>query len=30
VRKRGARDVVELDWWQRAEVGGTVFTFLPA
>ena len=30
LRKRGARDVVELDWWQTAEIGGTVFTFLPA
>jgi L-ascorbate metabolism protein UlaG (beta-lactamase superfamily) len=30
VRRRGARDVVELDWWQVAEVDGTTFTFLPA
>ena len=30
LRKRGARDVIELDWWQTAEIGGTVFTFLPA
>lgn len=30
VRDRGGRDVVELDWWQSAEAGGTTFTFLPA
>lgn len=30
LRKRGARDVVELDWWQTTEIGGTLFTFLPA
>jgi L-ascorbate metabolism protein UlaG (beta-lactamase superfamily) len=30
VRRRGARDVTELDWWQSAEIGGTTFTLLPA
>jgi L-ascorbate metabolism protein UlaG (beta-lactamase superfamily) len=30
VRRRGGRDVRELDWWQSTEVGGTRFTFLPA
>lgn len=30
VRRRGGRDVVELDWWQSVEVGGTRFTLLPA
>jgi L-ascorbate metabolism protein UlaG (beta-lactamase superfamily) len=30
LRKRGARDVIELDWWRTAEIGGTVFTLLPA
>lgn len=30
LRKRGARDVRELDWWQSAEIDGTTFTLLPA
>ncbi len=30
VRRHGAREVRELDWWQTAEIDGTTFTFLPA
>jgi L-ascorbate metabolism protein UlaG (beta-lactamase superfamily) len=26
---RGMRDVVELDWWEHAELGGTRFTLTP-
>ena len=30
LRKRGVRDVRELDWWESVEVDGTRFTCLPA
>lgn len=30
LRRYGAREVRELDWWDEAEVGGTRFVFLPA
>jgi L-ascorbate metabolism protein UlaG (beta-lactamase superfamily) len=30
VRRMGAQRVIELDWWQEAEVEGTRFTCLPA
>ena len=30
LRAWGAREVRELDWWEEAEVGGTVLTCLPA
>ncbi|SFB54441.1 L-ascorbate metabolism protein UlaG, beta-lactamase superfamily [Amycolatopsis marina] len=29
-RKRGFSEVVELDWWESAEVGGVRFDFTPA
>ncbi|HET6399201.1 MAG TPA: MBL fold metallo-hydrolase [Candidatus Thermoplasmatota archaeon] len=29
-RRRGFRDVRELDWWGTEDVGGTAFTFVPA
>ena len=30
LRKRGCRDVVELDWWQSGELGGLRFHCVPA
>lgn len=30
LRRCGAREVTELDWWQSAEIDGTRFTLLPA
>src|SRR5688572_1602865 len=30
LRHWGVRDVIELDWWQRAEVNGLVITATPA
>ncbi len=29
-RKRGLKDVTELDWWQSADLGSTKLTFVPA
>ena len=30
LKEMGAKKVTELDWWQSIEIGGTVFTCLPA
>jgi L-ascorbate metabolism protein UlaG (beta-lactamase superfamily) len=29
-RRRGLRDVTELDWWESREIGGVRFDFVPA
>jgi L-ascorbate metabolism protein UlaG (beta-lactamase superfamily) len=30
LRQQGVRDARELDWWQQAEIGGAVFSCVPA
>lgn len=30
LRRRGARNVIELDWWDGVDIGGSRFTFVPA